>query len=312
MKEVRELAKTLGTRMAALGEREWHDHAEDARQLVLERGLPEPPPYGAPAPDDWVKIPVGTSVKAVRPSKRPTREGAKAAVERAQDALPSGEILTEAAYRAYAHDHPEEPTLKEIRDHGTLVELQKELAGLVASQRPKRRRRKKPGPKKQADRRALEEDESILALLREHGSLSRAEIAAVLGWSDSRANRVLKRLRDAGTVRMLSEASQSKKQRYDLVRRTRTRRSTPLPKTAPLPINRRAETQARDAMVFELLQQEGELSVAEIAEALGWKRKATNYTLSRLVDAGRVDRTEAVLNSPHQRYRARRRRRRAA
>jgi len=62
-------------------------------------------------------------------------------------------------------------------------------------------------------------------------------------------------------------------------------------------------------MVLDLVRTEGELSVAEIIDRLGWKRSATNYAVGRLVEAGQLERTQTAATSRNQRYRVRRKRR---
>jgi hypothetical protein len=240
VKEVRALAKRLGTRMAALCGREWHEHVEDARALVLGRGLPAPPPYGAPPPSIWERIPVDTSVRPVERSEPVTRAEAREAIRRAQDWLPSGQPLTEPDYRAYEHEHADAPSLKMIRAHGTISDLQADLVGLTTPAK----RHSRNAPRRQPDR---------------------------------------------------------------LIERRRSKHARSL--ESETLVTRRSETVARDAMVLDLVRTEGELSVAEIIDRLGWKRSATNYAVGRLVEAGQLERTQTAATSRNQRYRVRRKRR---
>jgi len=118
-----------------------------------------------------------------------------------------------------------------------------------------------------------------LARLNGQGSATIRHLAAHLGWVVTAAERA-----DSVVVSVIVERKSS----FPEDPATATRQRLP-----------REEVEDR---VHHLLVGAGSLSAAAIRERLGMKSSTTRATLSRLVKAGRVTKTESAASSPNQRY----------
>jgi hypothetical protein len=333
------LAESLNTRGPQTKGKYWNKSVAEALTLIENLGLPAPPPYGAPAPKDWIEIPVEIEVEIKGPPA--TRAEALDALGRCQDWLEGVATLTEHGYRAYHTYNPGEPSLRDLLAHGSFADLQRGLAGLGSRITGAAERRKAgqarvvapdEAPLKQARRARTAHDvdrakqneadrQRILVLLKKHGRLSKNAIAERLATTSDATLTMLRELRETNLIRRTEQNLHSSRQQYELTTEGRAEakrtnisaRGAGTPESRPEPV-KRPQSLARERMILDLLATRPDASVVEIADHFGWKREVTNKRVHELRVQGLLEPLEEPLGSSRQRYRLvkRRGRRKAA
>lgn len=277
--------------------RKWLEALAEGRAAIREAGLAAPPPY-RPRVDKPVwedahgSRPWDVADAPYRPKHFWTTKGpvlAKVA-EFIREEVGPRRPASQDRYQAWSALSPERPSLEIIQKFGGLKALVKEAAGAESAKRAQQeaRRRANPSAKeikaaaaaKLAANIAKPQCQSILRLIEERGEMGAREIEAALGWGKSTAGNWLPILREAGLIVCTTPSPVARNARYRL----------PGELTAEQVVA--AERRQKEELLLhpngqvarQLLEERGEVTSAEVAEAAGCDQGTARVWLNRLVE----------------------------
>jgi len=206
--------------------RPWHEYVKQAVEQIREMAWPEPPAYGAPAPESWRPLQKHLLAESER-NRRYTHQEVIEAVRCFMVQL-SGANPTDRRWREFSRGQHGVPSLGVIKHHGGLKQLVGDASRADWQERSqvwldpraiRRESRVKPTAANQLAARVRSPRAKIL--LAAFGNFSRneataKELAELLGWTVPKVRGWLEVLRAAELVEQTEQWQKSKRQRYRL------------------------------------------------------------------------------------------------
>lgn len=277
----------------------WPEALDAGRAAIRGVGLADPPPY-RPRIDKpvWEDALGSRPWDANDPRHRPKHYWTSEAMvlvkvgEFLKEEVGRGRPASQDRYQEWSARDPNRPSLEVLQNYGGLKTLVAKAAraGALAKARVEAKRESEPTTEELAAREQAKLDElvsrkqamEILRVIAERGEVGAREIEAAIGWGKGTASNWLPHLRKAGLIVCTTESPVARNARYRLPGEL-----TDDEKAA-------SERRRRDELLqhpngqatLRLLQERGEVTSAEVAEACGFSQGTAKTWLNRLCELG--------------------------
>jgi predicted transcriptional regulator len=277
----------------------WPEGLDAGRKVIRAAGLVDPPPY-RPRIDKpiWEDEHGSRPWDARDPRHRPKHYWTSEAMmivkvgEFLAEEVGRGRPASQDRYQEWSARQDDRPSLEVLQNYGGLKALVAKAAraGALAKARDEAKREIEPTPDELAERERARlaaivdkpQAQAILKLVGERGEVGAREIEAALGWGKGTASNWLPYLRQAGLVICTTESPVARNARYRL--------PGELSEEAKVDAERRRKEELlghpNGQATLRLLQERGEVTSAEVAEACGFAQGTAKSWLNRLCEFG--------------------------
>lgn len=283
----------------------WAEALDVGRSAIAEAGLPDPPPYRPRIDKQVWEDEQGSRPWDPRDARhRPKHYWTSEAMvlekvgEFVRDEVGPGRPASQDRYQAWSAQSPERPSVMTLQRYGGLEKLVKRLSkpGELERARREAERLANPTAEEQAEREqerlaaivAKPQCQKILELIRERGEVGAREIEQAIGWRKGTASNWPPYLRQAGLIVCTTESPVARNARYRL-----PGEQSEAEKAAAERRHREELLQHPNGQAtWKLLQERGEVTSREVAEACGFHQGTASVWLRRLVELGWAERQD--------------------